>query len=79
MNSYRRDELNEVCDYLTDAIDRLQEIRDDEQDDLDDLSDFQASIREATMMKAIEKLNEFDAQILKIHQKIYAFANPQRK
>lgn len=79
MNRDRRDELNDVCDYLMDAIERLQEIRDDEQDDFDDLSYSQATRREAAYMKTLKKLNEFDVEIQNIHKKIYAFANPQQK
>ena len=39
MNKQRREELGEVIDYLSDAYDRLEEIRDDEEDSLYNLPD----------------------------------------
>ena len=71
MNDARRQELNDVIEYLDDAIDRLEEIRDDEEDSYDNLNEgLQNSRTGANMLEAINQLEGFCADITDIKGKI---------
>lgn len=71
MNDARRQELNDVIEYLDDAIDRLEEIRDDEEDAYDNLNEgLQNSRTGANMLEAIDQLEGFCADITDIKGKI---------
>lgn len=71
MNDARRQELNDVIEYLDDAIDRLEEIRDDEEDSYDNLNEgLQNSRTGANMLEAIDQLEGFCADIADIKGKI---------
>lgn len=71
MNKARRQELEDVIDYLDDAIDRLEEIRDDEEDSYDNLNEgLQNSKTGAGMLDAISQLDGFCADIQDIKGRV---------
>ena len=61
MNKDRREELLDVTDLLSDAIDRLNEIRDDEQEAFDSMPEgLQYSSKGDAMQDALDTLVEFE-------------------
>jgi len=71
MNKQRREELGEVIDYLSDAYDRLEEIRDDEEDSLYALPDsLQTSSKGDKMQSYINAMDNVLEDINKIQNSI---------
>lgn len=80
MNNDRREELLEVADLLSEAIDRLNEIRDDEQEAFDSMPEgLQYSSRGDAMQEALGTLDEFEDYISSIRDRIEEYAKPKKK
>ena len=80
MNKDRREELLDVTDLLSDAIDRLNEIRDDEQEAFESMPEcLQYSSRGDAMQEALDTLDEFEDSISSIRDKIEEYAKPKKK
>ena len=80
MNKDRREELLDVTDLLSDAIDRLNEIRDDEQEAFDSMPEgLQYSSKGDAMQDALDTLNEFEDSISSIRDEIEEYAKPKKK
>lgn len=80
MNKDRREELLDVTELLSDAIDRLGEIRDDEQEAFDSMPEgLQYSSRGDAMQEALDVLDGFEDSIFSIRYKIEEYAKPKKK
>lgn len=80
MNNDRREQLMDVADLLSEAIDRLDEVRDEEQDAFDCLPEgLQYSARGENMQDAIDTMDEWGSAIDGIRARIEDFATPKKK
>ena len=80
MNKDRREELLDVTDLLSDAIDRLNVIKDDEQGAFDSMPEgLQYSSKGDAMQDALDTLDEFEDSISSIRDEIEEYAKPKKK
>lgn len=76
MNRDRRSRLLDAAALLTEAIDAIQEIQEEEQEAFDNMPEgFQCGNQGEKMLTAIDKMDEFIAQIESAQFNIENFAN----
>lgn len=75
MNKQRRQDLLDVSALLSEASDRLNEIREEEQEAFDNMPEgLQCSSRGETMQEAIDTMDEWNSGIEDIKSRIEEFA-----
>ena len=75
MNKQRRQDLLDVLALLSEASDRLNEIREEEQEAFDNMPEgLQCSSRGETMQEAIDTMDEWNSDIEDIKSRIEEFA-----
>lgn len=75
MNKQRRQSLYDVVSSLSEAMDRLSEIRDEEQEAFDNMPEgLQCSSRGEAMQEAIDIMDEWSFDIEEIKDRIEEFA-----
>lgn len=75
MNKQRRQDLLDVSALLSEASDRLNEIREEEQEAFDNMPEgLQCSSRGETMQEAIDTMDEWNSDIENIKSRIEEFA-----
>lgn len=75
MNKQRRQDLLDVSQLLSEASDRLNEIRDEEQEAFDNMPEgLQCSCRGEAMQEAIDTMDEWNSEIEDIKGQIEEFA-----
>lgn len=75
MNKERKQSLLDVASSLTDAIDRLNEIRDEEQESFDNMPEgLQGGSRGQSMMEAIDTMDNWNTEIESIKDSIEDYA-----
>lgn len=75
MNKQRRQDLLDVSALLSEASDRLNEIREEEQEAFDNMPEgLQCSSRGETMQEAIDTMDEWSSDIEDIKNRIEEFA-----
>jgi hypothetical protein len=75
MNKQRRQDLLDVSALLSEASDRLNEIREEEQEAFDNMPEgLQCSSRGETMQEAIDTMDEWNSDIEDIKSRIEEFA-----
>lgn len=75
MNKQRRQDLLDVSALLSEASDRLNEIREEEQEAFDNMPEgLQYSSRGETMQEAIDTMDEWNSAIEDIKSQIEEFA-----
>lgn len=74
MNKQRRQDLLDVSALLSEASDRLNEIREEEQEAFDNMPEgLQCSSRGETMQEAIDTMDEWNSDIEDIKSRIEEF------
>ena len=75
MNKERKQSLQDVASLLTEAMDRLNEIRDEEQEAFDNMPEgFQSGTRGQSMMEAIDTMDNWNTEIESIKDSIEDYA-----
>lgn len=75
MNKERKQSLLDVVSSLTEAMDRLNEIRDEEQEAFDNMPEgFQSGTRGQSMMEAIDTMDNWNTEIESIKDSIEDYA-----
>lgn len=75
MNKERKQSLQDVASSLTEAMDRLNEIRDEEQEAFDNMPEgFQSGTRGQSMMEAIDTMDNWNTEIESIKDSIEDYA-----